>query len=358
MNFAELYFRKKRSQLEKITDFRILFLMLVSVSAIILGIFVFALTNQRIVDSPIVLQPLDQALVLKTPQVLVNLHLKTFAKFDVVNDDFTAELYLRFTFDPTQIDQATIDNFRFDYVSDFEKKLVKEKRIDDHKKTVGYSVTIKFRADLDYRYFPLDKHRLNFVIINPAFKDCVFITDATNFSIDTHAFTKDWQIKPEKVSYGIATTANHEKQEVVFSADISRKSTKTVSFIFLPLFLIFFLGLLSLTFDVVTEFTTIFSLAVGSTTALIFYSNTLSTIVPLSGIFTLADAVYSLLLCLITVTFTIQIFLLHFYNEKQKTTRLKELLDYTAMSLNIVRSLVFLFFLVAMLIIVSWLLLS
>lgn len=365
---AQIYFRKRRRMLERITDFRILFGVLTLVYCLMVVVFSIALGRTQIIDPKITLTPFPAEYV-PDPQktVGVSFSINNFTKFEIIKNEFISNVTVCFTYDKSFINPDLIDKFTIENAVVINKSTPSHDTAPNGKAITCYDMQLKSTNIFDYRYFPFDRHRINFIIINKgvAPNQFIYVTNDQSLFVQTQTFTQDWTHYGQSTAYGLDTfdvnvmgkTSQIAYERVVFSIDVERAIPKAAFIIFLPLFLIFFIGLLSLTFDVLTQFGTILTLSLGSTTALIFYSNQLRGLLPATGTFTSVEMVYVLVLAIILLTLTLQIIMLQYLHKKQSTTQIKEVLDYTAMSLNIIRSLFFLFFPIIMLVMVSLVLL-
>lgn len=361
MGLVSLYFRKQRRFLERITDIRLLYVLLLLSALMIVGMFIICyyrvvIVNEKPHITPLTAGQLEEA---QAQNILVDcgLFIKNFTAFNINKNDFVLEGSIWFIFDPAKISKEIIDQFGFERGTILEKSspLIETR---DGKQFARYDIKLKFETTLNYMFFPFDQHRIDIIVVNKATTPQNLIyqssVDALEFASDI--YLKDWKLTSKEVRLGL--TGQHLSDEsevpltyerVIFSLHVAPASIKRLLLIFTPLFLIFFLGLFSLTFDVAANFGTILSMAVGSTTALFFYPGSIAGLSPTTDYFTVSDRVYLLLFIITIVTLGVQIYLLHFYQKIQRQTQLQEVLNYTAMSLNIIRSCFFIFCLVLML---------
>lgn len=349
MNFIQIYFRKRRRFLESITDMRILLLLLIATCASIGVLFFLVHTRTKVIEPKISLAPLPTNITPVTTGILV----KHFTTFDVLKDKFTLDATVWFSYDNTTISVDDLGQFYF------ERGTITHKSnpiISTHNNAniVKYDITVQLRSNLYYQQFPFDNHRIDIILSNPVLnnKSISLVCDDQTFSVMEHAVTNEWKIIKTNCTHGVKKTpnSNMDFEQTVFSLYVARNSSRTLFLLFIPLFAIFCIGLFSLTFDVAKNFSAILSLSVGSTTGLLFYRNVINELIPYSDYFTISDRIYTLLLALIMIALTIQIYLLHYNRKRAEQTQLEELLKYTAMSLNIVRSCFFIFFLLVTLI--------
>lgn len=368
MNFAQIYFRKKRRQLQLISDFRVLFGLLFLVSFIIATIFLIAWSRSRVRDPKVPVNPFTQQELAGIKNTIeTGLVVNNFYKFDMLENSFIMNGTLWFLCNNTEKNIKSVDLFSFENATILKKSEPYRDLFADDKILIRYDIEVQFNGVFDFNYYPFDYHRINLILVNKelAIGDTIYVSYKENLILKPDAFTKDWHIYSLAVEYGTASidvtlNRNNKKvpyERVVFSLEFQRKSLKQVFLLFLPLFLIFFIGLLSLTFDLLTQFPIILSLCLGSTTALIFFLDLLRKTSPGTDTFTLIDMIYIFLLFIIIITFILQIVAVNYLYQKQKQTKLEEVISNTVITLNIIRSLFFIFFLILMLVIVTWLLL-
>ncbi len=349
MDLAEIYFRKKKKQLERITDYNVLYSTLIFSLVLILIIFSFAVFKGKILDPEVSLTPVGEQRLAELAAVRVEtgILVHDFSEFDMLKNHFVAQATVWFTYNGASVDQALIDQFSFEKGTIKSKMGPRVKQVGD--KTLAlYDIELEFQGYFDYSHFPLDQHRLDLILVNPIANpnQLLYVTNTDWIQIAKDANSEGWsQIgKSSKFGYIVDRLAsapndlNVTYEKTVFSFIFEHSSLKEAIIIFLPLILMFMVGLISLLLDMVFESRAIIELAVGSTLALVFFSNYVRTFTPKTGIFTLVDAFYVLLMVITSVIFLTQVFVLHYFRKKQK-----EVLDFTISSLNIIRCCMFLF---------------
>lgn len=362
MNYVQIYFRKKRLLFEAITDIRVLFSALILSFVIIFAFLTFAFYRKGTIEKVPQLKPypleLIEASALNKTQIICGCTITDFLEFSIQKNQFKFQGDLWFTYDPTMIDPSVFKQFYIvgGFISELEGPFITTE--DAHHNILIYRITGSFICPLEYKNFPFDAHRLSIDFEIPGIdtKKMVLVgipesikcipniqipVPGWNYNGFTEAITGTAQV------FQGCSAEKIEHAHVVFSAVVSRASFKKIFLIFIPLFLIFFISLFSLTFDVVKSVSTVLSLTVGGVTALFFYQTSMDRISPVTETFTLADRAYTVILLLTIITLTLQIYLLHFYMRKERMTSLPEILQHTAMTINIIRSGFFLLFLIA-----------
>ncbi|MBY0110040.1 MAG: hypothetical protein K2X90_02950 [Candidatus Babeliaceae bacterium] len=368
MNFAQIYFRKKRRQLESISDFKVLFGLMFAVTFLICVIFLMAWVRSSVRDPKINMTVLTEKDFNAAKNTIeTGLIISNFYSFDVLENNFLMNGTIWFLCNNSEQNLKNIDFFSFEDATIVKKSEQYKDFLPNNKILIRYDIEVQLNGNFNFNYYPFDYHRINFVLVNKSldFNDTLYISYPQNFIIKPNTFTRDWVINNHFVENGkddINIMINQQSKKltyerVVFSLEFQRKSLKQLFLLFLPLFLIFYIGLLSLIFDLMTQFPIILSLCLGSTTALIFFLDLLKKNSPNTGTFSLVDMIYIFLLFIIIVTFIVQIIAANYLYQMQRKTKLEEVISNTVITLNIIRSLFFIFFIILMLVIVAWLLL-
>jgi len=358
MDYTEIYLRKNKKQLEKITSYTVLYSALfVSIFSIFL-IFSYAIYNGKVLDPEVNLTPISekQLAELSNVKVETGIFIRDFSRFDMLKNSFIAQASIWFSFNPNAVDKGLIDQFSFENGSLRSKSKVREIKMDDRILAL-YEIELEFQGIFDYSHFSLDQHRLNLILVNPVSspQQILYVVENESVAIAEKAFTEGWSLTGKTARFGyqqedLKIFKNQIKlpiEKTVFSYSYKHSSSKELIIIFIPLILMFLVGLLSLLLDMVFDSRVIIELAVGATLALVFIYNYIRTFTPVTGVFTLVDAFYVLLMLITSAIFLVQIFSLHYYRRKQSETQLKEVLDFTLSSLNIFRSGMYLFILCA-----------
>ncbi|MBX7067004.1 MAG: hypothetical protein K1X28_07220 [Parachlamydiales bacterium] len=358
MDLTDIYFRKKRKQLERLTDHTVLYFALFISISITIIVFLFAAYKGKILDPEMPITPIPESQVISMSDMTVDtgILVHDFSEFNMLKNHFIAQATVWFYFNPATVDKSIIDKFSFEKGVILSKTEPREIKYGD-KLLVLYEIELQCQGFFDYSHFPLDQHRLDFILINPAAdpNKLLYVTSPDSIELAKGAFTEGWRNIGKSTKYGyIQDTFDPPKEKLpvsyertIFSFAFEHSSLKEGIIIFMPLILMFMIGLLSLLLDMVFESREIIELAVGSTLALVFFSNYIRTFTPVTGTFSLVDAFYVLLMAFMSGIFLIQIFALQHYRKKQKTTQLTEVLEYTLSYLTIFRSVFFLIILLA-----------
>lgn len=273
-------------------------------------IFLFYQANSKFDPSdPIIeLQIVDVAkkkeLGVFAAKVNVGMVLKDFPKFDLVRNDFVADMVLWFEYDPDKVMLETISRFSFDN-GDIIHKSPPDIRTNQGNVLVKYDLRVAFKSSLTYQRFPLDNHRISLVLTNNFVTpgEVYFICETTDFGINRNIFLADWKIEDLETDAGFLEMKLEEKEDsqkvaapkVRFTVNLSKRGAKDVYIMFMPLYIVTFIAI----FSFLTSLFAAQPRSVMSATAvpaLLGYRFVLQNLLPHVGYLTTADYIYLLLL--------------------------------------------------------------
>jgi hypothetical protein len=235
-------------------------------------------------------------------KVSVGMFLKSMPVFDIIRNNFTADLILWFEYDPSKIMQETISQFSFDN-GDIIKKSQPDIKINaEGKLLVKFDVRVSFKSNMSYQRFPLDDHRISLVLSNnfatPA--ELYFVLETTDFRYEPSLFIADWTIKDTSTDAGylelnIDSTQTIANPKARFTINLSKKGFKDAFVIFLPLYLATFVAIFSFLIGLLNVQTRSI-IAASAIPALLGYRFVLQNLMPIIAYFTTTDYIYMLLL--------------------------------------------------------------
>jgi hypothetical protein len=248
-----------------------------------------------------------------TPQpITVGLYIKQFQEFNILKNYFIFSGTLWFLCDPPCIDLRTLKQFDFEQGEILHLSEPHTKEIDG-KQMVQYNVKVAFHSAIDHRYFPLDDHRLYFVLAHDLFepKDITFNSSHSDFTINDSVQTSGWQMIGHEVDCGYIhtkfdvndTRKTRHYPAVAFSIDYARCARRYVVSILIPLLFLFFLGLFSFSVD---NKATI-ALSTASITGAMGYRYVIERLSPASGHFMFSDYIFFIFLIAVCVAFVLNI---------------------------------------------------
>ena len=257
-------------------------------------------------------------------EIKTGLYIHDFPVFDIVKNKFIVDAIVWFQFDPRVISLETVGNFSF------EKGTILKRTDPDTKMINGelfarYMVRIELASTLDYKFFPINDHRIFIVLANQFVtpSEMRYKVSEAGFVIAPKIYAQGWTPidKTVRAGYSIARLDRYDEKKVVkhpravFSIDFEKAGLRKVLLILIPIILLFFLGLFSLIFDHDRGARAILSLSVGSLSGLLAYRFVIEKLSPEVGYFTLTDHAYTLIL-----TLTFILFLFNMYVMRKKYT--------------------------------------
>lgn len=245
-------------------------------------------------------------------EVDVGLNISNFRKFDILKNEFIIDGILWFEFNPAKISLDTIDKFVCKNGTILKKSEPNVRLIGD-KLFVEYAVRIQFVSKLEYKLFPFDDHRVYIAISNNYLlpTSVMFTGRVSTFTLSENIYIPGWYWVSKDVRYGYERKKLDEKDEkrvitnpkIIFSLDFKRSGVSEILLIFLPLFLVTFLGLFAFAFDSKEHSNRIIAIASAMITALLGYKFVIQTISPKIGTFMLSDHIFLLFLTIAFITF-------------------------------------------------------
>jgi len=249
--------------------------------------------------------------------VHVGIYIYNFPKFDMAENIFTADLTVWFKFNPRIIPVEKLGKFTFDRSTILYKSQPQLKKEKDNLLFARYTVRVRFSTNLNYDNFPLDDHNviltLNHYFLSP--KDTIFKSYKSDININPKIRIPGWKLVGKSVRTGFIEDKldpNYKERytyhpRAIFSLEFSRSGVRHLISILIPLLLVFFIALFTLTFDPYTEASSIIGISVASISALIAQRFVIERMSPSSGHLMLSDKLFILLLIGCCIIFTINI---------------------------------------------------
>ena len=179
----------------------------------------------------------------ESTKVLVGVYVLNIGNLDVDTGSYTVDFYLNLISDKPY----SIDNLEF--MNGYTSRVVKEYD-DPHEKT--YRVQVQLSTNVDLRNYPFDEHQLPIEIedqLNTT-RSLIYVFDSKNSGIDHNATLVGWQLEsfnggqiPHQYSIDNSTFSRF-----LFDINIRRATVTSTVKLFLPVFLVIIVSLLSLLF--------------------------------------------------------------------------------------------------------------
>lgn len=262
--------------------------------------------------------------------VETGMYLEDFHTFDLTNNEFVITASVWFKFDPAVISLETVGQFSFDRGEILSKSPPSTKFI-DKLLFVEYRVKLRFISPLTHRLFPVEDHRIHITLTNKKVspRELVFTASESGFTLSPDIVVAGWDKVRRSVVTGYTQTQLERNDPktiayypvAVFALDFVRSGLRQIFVLSLPLFLIFFLGIVTLSLDPSKFATLRISISIANLTALIGYRFIIENMSPKAGYFMLSDHIFNLFFAL-----TFVIFFFHIATIKQASEFIRGLL--------------------------------
>lgn len=264
--------------------------------------------------------------------ITTGLHINRFEIFDVVKNQFLFDGILWFKFISESISLKTLELFSFNR-GEIIKKDQPETLLEDEYVIVRYNIKVKFSSNINYKYFPIDNHRI-YVSLTHDFmtlKEVQFYGSEQLFTIEPSALESGWKIIDKHVITGYDyvqfddnvnnNSSNLSQREktypiIIFSFDIKRSGMRHLITVLLPLLLIFYISFFSLSISDGN-----LRIGVMAMTAIIGYRFVIENMSPNTSYFMISDYIFFLFLIAELMIFLLIIIKL--YTNKLSTAKTK-----------------------------------
>jgi len=238
---------------------------------------------------------------------------RNFLEFDVNKNNFVADSYIWFEFDPKSVPLEAVADFYFGK-ADIKQKSPAYTATIDKKMIVGYNLQVGFQTNLIYRKFPLDNHCISLTLNNAALPKyhAILLADGETFQVADSIYASGWSYQDKHVTSGLQINTLEPKTQhalvtprVVFGMDFANESFKRLLLILLPLFIISFLSLFTLSLDPFKDAGTIVTISATMMAALVSYNFVIEAASPKVSYFTFGDTLFNTFLVLNFIIFII-----------------------------------------------------
>lgn len=244
--------------------------------------------------------------------IQVGLYINQFRTFNIITNEFDFDGIIWFEFNPDILSLQTLEKFVFKS-GDIISKSSPDTQIVNNKLLVRYNIRVKCNSSLDYAAFPLDNHTLNLVVANYFISPstALFTSSVREFIIKARTKSFGWERVNHSVTTGIEKAEIDQYNEsktsyfpiANFSIDYARYGIRYTLSIMLPLLLIFYLTLFSLSWGKGGGL----NMTIGGITATLGYRFVIENLSPKVGYFMLSDYVFFLFLTCNALTFLVNI---------------------------------------------------
>jgi hypothetical protein len=246
--------------------------------------------------------PVSGAIKQFSSNVETGIYINNFPTLSFYKNNFSADSTVWFKFPIGTESLETIEQFSFKNG----RILHKSKPIitqDNGNVIARYQVTFDLKTHLKYEKFPFSGHRMHIIMENRTVspRELTFNSEDENLRFSDKILTENWKPKNTHVNSGyISSTIDDDNPAmnvsypaVIYSIDFFNNSLRTIIALFLPMFLIFFVGLVS--FIRTIDDPDRLRLSASITPSLVLFRLVMESLSPSQVSFTEADAVYFLL---------------------------------------------------------------
>lgn len=245
--------------------------------------------------------------------VQVGLYIHDFPDFNILEGTFSLDGTVWFEFNPSQVSLDDLEKFSF-FEGNIDYKSVAQIKKIRNKIFVAYNFKVTFTSLLNYKQFPFDDHRIFLILKNEALsaRELQFSALKGGIAVTDELSPHGWKLKKTNVEVGLIK-AQFEKGDSkktmlvpvsVFEFDFEKPSFNHTVLMFVPIFLLFYLSLYSLVFDVQLSLDT----ALVSVSSLIVYRFVLESMSPKTGYSTIIDNFFIFILSCSFLVFAYHIY--------------------------------------------------
>ena len=275
--------------------------------------------------------------------IRTGLFIDAFIDFNMITNEFVFEGSVWFSFAPGVISIDSLEKFSFERGEILQKSEPNMKMIKGELH-VQYNIRVKFKSPLNYKDFPLDDHKIFIVLRNQTVSpgEVIYESSRQTFAIKADVSNTGWKLMDRTVQFGyVESKLDPDQKEqltyptIIFELGYARNSIRYALSIILPLALIFYIVLFSISFRLISAL----AITSAGVTAILAYRFVIENLSPKTGYFMLSDYLFFLLLSATVSVFVINAIEVHI----QAAGWLKELII-IGMHISILASTAYLLF--------------
>lgn len=282
---------------------------------VVSAIVCFFLIRPIFTFSPIFQEPAIYAATDGQPvaakEVKVGLSVDDFLAFNFKKNQFSMKAVLWFEYNPQEIDLKKIDDFYLERGRILQKHGPVITQLPHNRVRALYYITCEYGAVLDFSMFPFDDHRVFLEIVYPSLDphEVVVVSSSSAYVLGDHLHISGWLIKTHKTKSGVKRTKMPdntfiEEAKSYFSIGVTKRDFRLIMLILLPLLLIFYFGMFSL--SLIGD--KAISLALTSVSGLIAYRYVINSLEPDVSYLLISDYFFILLLLESFIIFSVNLF--------------------------------------------------
>jgi hypothetical protein len=273
------------------------------------GLLIWQYQYYRALELTPIIHPISEGLP-SANNVEIGLHINSFPIFSFIKNEFVLDGSVWFRYNDKEIDQKIIEQFTFqNALSENGELLYKSAPIikqKDNKTTIIYHIQSALKAALNHGLFPTGDHTLNIVLQNKTATptELTFISGQKNCTLAEDLLVRNWYPRSTTVTTGYMEAPMQQDNpsftqqypSTIFSIDFQNMALRDVISLYFPLFVLFLIGLLSLTIDVFEV--TRLNLIIAAVPILVLFRMVIDAQAPSVGYSMQVDHIYHLLVFL------------------------------------------------------------
>lgn len=316
-------------------------------------------------DKAPVLYSVDEKTKKLASVVHVGLHVNSFPLFSFDHGMFTIDATIWFRYPAATEALDTINDFTL-YNSLIQQNGKLLYRSDPIIKLIGDDVLVcyhfqtTFKLTVNHKYFPIGDHTLHLLVHNKGVtaQELCFVSDPQSFSLSESVLINEWKQKSTSVKTGYIKSdlyiQNPETQisypAALFSIDFDNVGFRYAGALYLPMLIIFLIGLLSLLLSVTDS--NRLALITGAVPSLALFRIAINSVSPVVGYAMHVDVVFYTFVLLLLLTLLFQIYVVLTLNHAKNL--LAEVYDALVRRLEVLSEIMFVFILVLLMILTTY----
>jgi hypothetical protein len=266
--------------------------------------------------------------------VKVGIYVLQIGKFDLSSGSYTVDFYLSMTCNG----KCNLGSFEF-----MDGRADNIVVIENTTNAKFYRIEGTFFENLDLQKYPFDSHNLKIEIEDTTLttQNLVYTPDPSNSGLDPRVIIVGWDVVGWNASVvdHFYPPYNQTYSRYIFSVTLNRPGLTSGLNMFLPVFFVVFIALISMLL-VGSRLESRILLTVTALLAAVFFQFTLDSTLPPLGYLTFADKFMIATYVIIVATLAVSILLLK-YNDKKDTVKAAKIQYYTVRIMPIVTILIY-----------------
>lgn len=299
-------------------------LLLMAISTLILGYIIYKPSTDFSPSEPLPplksLHPLQMSEFGGSPVTIrTGVYIKQFSEFDIIAGKITFFGLLWFEYDPETVSLQTIENIFIEGGEILQKSDPQLVYLENKKMLARYHVRIRLFPLFDFKNFPYDDHRVTFWVTHNYMgpQELAFESSVKDFHIEQNLEQFGWRLYGVRVKIGYlfdelssgSDRFNLYRPCALFSINYARYGVRYAVIIFLPMLLIFFMSLFTLSLDPKHYFSTMVGMSTGGISGLIAFRFIMENMSPQVAYFMISDYCFYVIFTLVFIIFFFNLFL-------------------------------------------------